>query len=71
MKAYIQLIQERGLPWFINRSLYSVKIKAMNIAPPLEKLFEKSSPVVVRFNLFEVDTVQLKKKLRYPLNFRK
>lgn len=63
MKAYIQLIQERGLPWFINRSLYSVKIKAMNIAPPLEKLFEKSSPVVVRVNLFEVDTVQLKKKL--------
>ncbi|WP_257348286.1 heparinase II/III family protein [Pseudalkalibacillus decolorationis] len=47
------LITEYGLPWVINRSLYSAKLKMMGIIPNSEKMFEKNIHVkrVDIFNL--------------------
>ncbi|PLS17792.1 hypothetical protein CVD28_08815 [Bacillus sp. M6-12] len=39
------LISEYGLPWVINRSLYSAKLKMMRAIPSSEKLFEKNTDV--------------------------
>lgn len=47
------LITEYGLPWVINRSLYSAKLKMMRAIPISDKLFEKNVDVkrVDIFNL--------------------
>ncbi|WP_164667658.1 heparinase II/III domain-containing protein [Virgibacillus doumboii] len=37
------LINEYGLPWMVNRSLYSAKLKMMKVIPNSDKLFEKNT----------------------------
>ena len=39
---YKSLLTEYGIPWVINRSLYSVKLKMMRAMPITENLFERS-----------------------------
>ncbi len=57
------LITEYGLPWVINRSLYSVKLKMMRIIPFTEKVFEKTVNVK-RINIFEIDAGRIERFLR-------
>lgn len=57
------LITEYGLPWVINRSLYSVKLKMMRIIPFTEKVFEKTVNVK-RVNIFDIDVCRIEKFLK-------
>jgi len=57
------LITEYGLPWLINRSLYSAKLKMMTVAPITEKLFEKKVDVK-RIDIFDLDVDGIKKFLK-------
>lgn len=47
------LITEYGLPWVINRSLYSAKLKMMRAIPISDKLFEKNVNVK-RIDIFNI-----------------
>lgn len=52
---YKSLLTEYGIPWVINRSLYSVKLKMMRAMPITENLFEKKVEIK-RIDIFQVDT---------------
>lgn len=47
------LITEYGLPWVINRSLYSAKLKMMRAIPISDKLFERNVDVK-RIDIFNI-----------------
>jgi hypothetical protein len=49
------IITEYGLPWVVNRSLYSGKLKMLKAIPSTEKLFEKKV-FIKRVDLFAFDT---------------
>lgn len=51
---YKSIITEYGMPWAINRSLYSAKLKMMKVIPKTEKLFEKEVNIK-QVDIFEVD----------------
>ena len=53
MNAYLTLVKEKGLAWFVNRSLYSLKLKSLNILPITETLYEKKIPQVARIDVFD------------------
>lgn len=56
------LITEYGLPWVINRSLYSVKLKMMRAIPVSEKLFEKNVHVK-RIDIFNLNVDRIEEFL--------
>ncbi len=57
------IITEYGLPWVVNRSLYSIKLKIMSAMPFTERLFEK--PVnIKRVDIFDIDVGRIEKFLR-------
>ncbi len=60
MNPYVQLIKERGIFWFVNRSLYSCKLKVMSMLPITERFFEKKIGTVKNINLFNIDTLHIK-----------
>lgn len=69
--AYFQLLKERGLPWVVNRVLYSLKLKTLCQVPAAEKLFEKKIPEVKRIDLFDVDVAAIKAfLLKLPMEKR-
>lgn len=48
------VLTEYGLPWVVNRTLYALKLKTLNIFPRTEKLYEK--PVTIkRINIFDLN----------------
>ncbi|ATW24499.1 heparinase II/III domain-containing protein [Candidatus Formimonas warabiya] len=53
------LFTEYGLPWVINRSLYSAKLKMMTAIPATEQLFEKKVHVK-RINIFNLNVAGIK-----------
>ena len=55
---YKSLLTEYGIPWVINRSLYSVKLKMMRAMPITENLFEKKVEIK-RIDIFQVDTNEI------------
>lgn len=55
---YKSLFTEYGIPWVINRSLYSVKLKMMRTMPITENLFEKNVKIK-RIDIFQVDTNEI------------
>ena len=57
------LITEYGLPWVVNRSLYSAKLKIMRAIPISERMFEKNVNVE-RINLFNLDVENIEKFLQ-------
>ena len=69
--AYFQLLKERGLPWVVNRVLYSLKLKTLCQVPAAEKLFEKKIPKVKRIDLFDVDVAALKCPLPAKIDRKK
>ena len=54
------ILSEYGTEWVVNRALYSAKLKALQKAPPAEKLFEKKATYPVRLNIFQIDVVALR-----------
>ncbi|XCP86571.1 heparinase II/III family protein [Roseburia hominis] len=58
------VISEYGAGWAVNRSLYSLKLKTMGIAPPIDKLFEKKTPYPRRLDLFEIDIQAIQKYIQ-------
>lgn len=57
------IITEYGLPWAINRSLYSTKIRVMRTIPKIENIFEKNVNIK-RINIFDINTVEIQKFLK-------
>lgn len=57
------LLTEYGLPWAINRSLYSAKLKMMTVIPVTEKLFEKKVDLK-RIDIFNLNVEGIKEFLR-------
>lgn len=55
---YKSLLTEYGIPWVINRSLYSVKLKMMRAMPITENIFEKKVEIK-RIDIFQVDTNEI------------
>jgi hypothetical protein len=55
---YKSLLTEYGIPWVMNRSLYSVKLKMMRAMPITENLFEKKVEIK-RIDIFQVDTNEI------------
>jgi len=56
------LITEYGLPWVINRTLYSAKLKMIRTIPGLGNLFEKKVNIK-RIDIFDIDTNRIEKFL--------
>ncbi|QEK13199.1 hypothetical protein FQB35_13475 [Crassaminicella thermophila] len=56
------LINEYGLLWVINRSLYSAKLKMMRTIPSTEKLFERNVSIK-RIDIFDIDAKRIEKFL--------
>ncbi|MCD4681165.1 MAG: heparinase II/III-family protein [Bacteroidales bacterium] len=63
------LLTEYGLPWIINRLLYSAKLKIMRGIPFTEKLFEKKVNIN-RIDIFEVNIDRLEEFL-HKLSIKK
>lgn len=59
-KVIYSILQEYGIPWAVNRGLYSIKLKIMKLLPPTEAFFEKKTAYPERINLFEVNVYCLK-----------
>lgn len=53
------IIRDFGLPWVINRSRYSIKLRLLRAAPYAEKLFEKNIKYPERIDLFKTDCTGL------------
>lgn len=58
-KAICSILKEYGLPWAINRGLYSGKLKMLQLFPVTEVFFEKETAYPKRVDLFEIDTESL------------
>ncbi len=58
------VLKEYGLPWAINRSLYSIKLKMLNVVSGTEKIFEKKTAYPQRLNLFELDVDCLRRFIK-------
>jgi len=56
--VFKSLLTEYGILWFINRSLYSVKVKMMRSIPITENFFEKKIEIK-RVDIFQVHTNKL------------
>jgi hypothetical protein len=61
---YKSLLTEYGIPWVINRYLYSVKLRMMRTIPITENLFEKKIEIK-RIDIFHVDTIKIEIFLNY------
>lgn len=64
------LINEYGLSWVINRTLYSAKLKLMRAIPTSEKLFEKNVKVK-RIDIFNINVVRIEGFLNRLSNDKK
>lgn len=53
------ILKEYGVPWSINRALYSSKLKMMKMIPKTEILFEKKVNIK-RIDIFELNTKNVK-----------
>lgn len=62
------VLREYGVGWAVNRSLYSLKLKSMVIAPHTEKWYEKRTAFPKRLDLFQLDVGRLQTFLRNELN---
>lgn len=55
---YKSLITEYGIPWVVNRSLYSAKLKMMKTIPITERLFEKKVRIK-RINIYQANSKKI------------
>lgn len=59
-KMIKSVIREYGTGWLVNRTLYSMKLKMMGVAPLTENWFEKKTKYPQRLNLFDIDVEALR-----------
>lgn len=52
------IIRETGMPWIFYRTLYMVKLKALNKFPMLERVFEKRADIR-RIDIFDVESEKI------------
>lgn len=57
------ITKEYGIPWALNRSLYSAKLKMLVALPSTASFFEKKTKYPSRLDLFDIDIVALKSML--------
>ncbi len=62
------VLSEYGAGWAFNRSLYSIKLKSMGLAPPTEKWYEKRTPYPKRLDIFDIDVDVLQSFLKEKLS---
>ena len=62
------VLKEYGLPWLIDRMLYSGKLKLMATVPATDRLFEKPAGFPKRLDIFLIDVEDLRSFLRERLN---
>lgn len=62
------IVTEYGIPWTINRALYSAKLKMISTIHGTDKLFEKNTQFPRRVDLFQIDVDELKKFICNELN---
>jgi len=55
LKMLKTILNEYGISWVMNRTLYSAKVKLLNTLPLAEKIFEVNGKVVKRVDLFPLD----------------
>lgn len=67
-KAIKNILKEYGTRWAINRTLYSIKLKSMEIIPVTERIYEKRPAYPERLDLFDVDVKALGEFLRSTLS---
>ncbi len=60
------IVKEYGTEWAINRILYSMKLKILNVIPWTEKLFEKKTIYPKRLDIFQIDIEKLRAFLGSP-----
>lgn len=61
LKKIKTIINEYGIDWVKNRTLYSIKLKSMVFFSLTEKCYEKKTPYTKRLNIFRIDVGELKK----------
>lgn len=64
IKKVKSVINEYGVEWILNRSLYSSKLKMLEIIPIMEGCFEKKTNYPRRLNIFNIDIDELRDFLR-------
>lgn len=62
------IINEYGVKWIIDRALYSIKLKAMSIAPITEEFYEETPNYPSRLDIFTIDTDALRSFLQERLS---
>lgn len=60
-KMIKSVINEYGIGWLVNRTLYSMKLKMMRLVPPTENWFEKKTKYPQHLDLFDIDVNALRK----------
>lgn len=63
-KMISSVIRDYGISWAVNRSLYSVKLKILEIFPISENLFEKKVSYPDRVDIFEFDIKSLERFIK-------
>lgn len=58
------ILREYGISWVLNRSLYSIKLKIMCVAPGVESIFEKKVSYPSRIDIFELDIKSIKRFIK-------
>ena len=62
------IVTEYGVPWAVNRILYSVKLKMLSKVPGTDKFFEKKTPFPRRLDIFQIDVDELRNFIRNQIN---
>lgn len=61
------IVTEYGIPWAVNRTLYSTKLKMMSTVPGTDKIFEKKTPTPSRLDVLQIDVDELRDFIRNKL----
>ena len=59
VKKVALIITEYGVPWAINRGLYSLKLRLLRAIPHTEVLFEPKNVDAKRINIFNIDNASI------------
>lgn len=63
-KAIYSILKEYSIPWAINRELYSIKLKMLNLLPVTEWFFEKKTAAPKRIDIFHINIAYLGQFIR-------
>ena len=67
MRTMKSIFNEYGAKWLADRTLYSMKLKGLTIAPITESWYEKETPYPTRLDVFQINVEFLRTFLRKEL----